>query len=145
MAEQNQVGADLDYPSMAAAIMGAALTLVLGLTIGRFLISHNVVEVFLREWIPFLLPFLYLLPDWAQEAPWVLGILGVAAVAAVRLLAEFLPRAVLYLVIVAIICTGVLIGLPIRAPASLYDWGFVSYVILVAFLGAAPRSNDFQS
>lgn len=144
MAARQQVGTEIGYPSMAAAIMGAALIAALGVTVGTFLISRDVVEVFLRQWLPFLLPFFDVLPGWALEAPWVLGALGIATVVAVRLLAGWLPPAALYLLSAAIICTGVLFGPPIREPATRSDWAFVSYVIVIALLGAAPPRNDFE-
>jgi hypothetical protein len=139
MAAQDHVGEELAYPSMAAAIMAAALATLLGATIGEILVDRNVVEVSLREWLPFLLPFFYLLPDWAREAPWVLAALGAVAVVTVRLLAGSLPRAALYLLIVSIICVGLLLGLQMRIPASADDWAFIGYVVVIGFLGGAPR------
>lgn len=138
MAVQGQVGVELGYPSMAAAIMAALLVTLLGDTVGVMLIDRSVVEVFLREWLPFLLPFFYLLPRWAREAPWILGALGAAAIVTVRLLAGSLPRATLYLLIAGLICAGLLLGLHLHTPESAGDWSFVSYVILTAFLSGAP-------
>lgn len=140
MAAQNHVGDELVYPSMAAAIMAAALVTLLGVTIGQVLIDGDVIEVFLRHWLPFLLPFFYLLPDWAREAPWVLAALGAIAVITVRLLAGALPRAGLYILIVGVLCAGLLLGMPMHAPASANDWAFVGYVVLIAFLGGSPRA-----
>ncbi len=138
MAAENNMGAELAYPSMAAAIMAAALATLLGVTIGQVLIDRNVIEIFLREWLPPFLPFFYLLPHWAREAPWVLAAIGAIAVITVRLLAGYLPRTALYILIVGVVCTGLLLGMPMRAPASANDWAFVSYVILIAFLGGSP-------
>lgn len=140
MATQNNVGAELAYPSMAAGIMAAALVTLLGVTVGQILIDGDVIEVFLREWLPFLLPFFYLLPRWAREAPWIFAALGAGAVIGVRLLADTLPRAAIYILIVGVICAGLLLGMPMHAPASAEDWAFVGYVVLIAFLGGSPRS-----
>jgi hypothetical protein len=140
MTTENNVGTELAYPSMPAGLLAAVLVTLLGITIGQLLIDGDVIEVSLRDWLPFLLPFFYLLPDWAREAPWVLGALGAIAVLTVRLLAGSLPRAALYILIVGVFCAALLLGLPIHVPTSPDEWAFAGYVILIALLGGAPRS-----
>ena len=82
-----EVGEELVYPSLAAACLTAAVVLLLSGTVGRFLMDHDAVERFIRDWLPFLPPFMQALPPWAREAPFIFGGIAVAAIVTVRLLA----------------------------------------------------------
>jgi hypothetical protein len=139
-----EVGEELVYPSLAAAFLTAALVLLLSGTVGQFLMDHDAVERFIREWLPFLPPFMQALPAWAREAPFIFGGIAVAAIVTVRLLAGVLPSVALYLLAVAVACAVALLAPPTRWPAGAEDWIFVSYLILTAFVGGAPKPYEDQ-
>ena len=139
-----EVGQELVYPSLAAATLTAALVLLLSATVGRFLMDRDAVERFIREWLPFLPPFMQALPAWAREAPFIFGGIAVTAIVTVRLLAGLLPAVALYLMAVAAACAVVLLAPPTRLPAAAEDWIFVCYLILTAFVGGAPKPYEDQ-
>jgi hypothetical protein len=139
-----EVGEELAYPSLAAAILTAAVVLLLSGTVGRFLMEHDAVERFIREWLPFLPPFMQALPAWAREAPFIFGGIAAAAIVTVRLLAGHLPGVALYLLAVAVVCAVVLVSPPTRLPVGADDWIFVTYLILTAFVGGAPKPYEDQ-
>ena len=118
--------------------------LLLSGTVGQFLMDHDAVERFIREWLPFLPPFMQALPAWAREAPFIFGGIAVAAIVTVRLLAGVLPSVALYLLAVAVACAVALVAPPTRWPAGAEDWIFVSYLILTAFVGGAPKPCENQ-
>ena len=137
-----EVGEELVYPTLAAAFLTAAVVLLLSGTIGNFLMERDAVERSIREWLPFLPPFLEAFPPWAREAPFIFGGIAVAAIVTVRLLAATLPAIALYLLAVAVACVLALLAPPTRLPAGAEDWIFVSYVTLTAFVGGAPRPYE---
>lgn len=139
-----EVGEELIYPSLAAALLTAAVVILLSSTLGHFLMERDAVEAFIREWLPFLPPFMQALPAWAREAPFIFGGIAVAAIVMVRLLAGILPAVALYLLFVAVACGVALLAPPTRLPAAAEDWIFVCYVILTAFVGGAPRPYEDQ-
>jgi hypothetical protein len=139
-----EVGEELVYPSLAAAFLTGALALLLSGTVGQFLMDHDAVERFIREWLPFLPPFMQALPAWAREAPFIFGGIAVAAIVTVRLLAGALPAVALYLLAVAVACAVALLAPPTRFPVGAEDWIFVSYLILTAFVGGAPKPYEDQ-
>ncbi len=139
-----EVGEELCYPSLAAAILTAALVLLLSGTVGRFLMDHDAVERSIREWLPFLPPFMQALPAWAREAPFIFGGIAVTAIVIVRLLAGLLPAVALYLMAIAVACAVVLLAPPTRLPVGAEDWIFVSYLIFTAFVGGAPKPYEDQ-
>ena len=139
-----EVGEELVYPTLAAAFLTAAVVLLLSGTIGNFLMERDAVERSIREWLPFLPPFLEAFPPWAREAPFIFGGIAVAAIVTVRLLAATLPAIALYLLAVAVACVLALLAPPTRLPAGAEDWIFVSYVTLTAFVGGAPRPYEDQ-
>src|SRR5579863_4002120 len=106
-----EVGEELVYPSLPAAFLTAMVVLLLSGTVGRFLMEHDAVERFLREWLPFF-PFLAVFPPWAREAPFIFGAIAVAAILAVRYLAGILPAIALYLLAVAVACGVALLAPP---------------------------------
>ena len=138
------VGEELVYPTLAAAFLTAAVVLLLSGTLGNFLMERDAVERSLREWLPFLPPFIEALPPWAREAPFIFGGIAVAAIVTVRLLAAVLPAIALYLLAVAVACALALLAPPTRLPAGAEDWIFVSYVTLTAFVGGAPKPYEDQ-
>jgi hypothetical protein len=139
-----EVGEELVYPTLAAAFLTAAVVLLLSGTVGNFLMERDAVERSIREWLPFLPPFLEAFPPWAREAPFIFGGIAVAAIVTVRLLAATLPAIALYLLAVAVACVLALLAPPTRLPAGAEDWIFVSYVTLTAFVGGAPRPYEDQ-
>jgi hypothetical protein len=139
-----EVGEELVYPSLAAALLTAALVLLLSGTVGQFLMDHDAMERFIREWLSFLQPFMQALPAWGREAPFIFGGIAVTAIVTVRLLAGVLPGLALYLLALAVACAVALIAPPTRLPAGAEDWIFVSYLILTAFVGGAPRPYEDQ-
>jgi len=139
-----EVGEELVYPSLAAACLTAAVVLLLSGTVGRFLMDCDAVERFIREWLPFLPPFMQALPPWAREAPFIFGGIAVAAIVMVRLLAGLLPGVALYLLAVAVVCAVALVAPPTRLPVGTEDWIFVCYLILTAFVGGAPKPYEDQ-
>jgi hypothetical protein len=139
-----EVGEELVYPSLAAAFLTAAMVLLLSGTVGRFLMDCDAVERFIREWLPFLPPFMQALPAWAREAPFIFGGIAAAAIVTVRLLAGLLPGVALYLLAVAAACGVALVAPPTRLPAGAEDWIFVCYLILTAFVGGAPKPYEDQ-
>lgn len=139
-----EVGEELVYPSLAAALLTAILVLLLSGTVGKFLMERNAVERFIREWLPILPPFLQAFPPWAREAPFIFGGIGAAAIVTARLLAGFLPGIALYLLAVAVACAVALVAPPTRLPAGAEDWIFVCYVIMAAFVGGAPKAYEDQ-
>jgi hypothetical protein len=139
-----EVGEELVYPTLAAAFLTAAVVLLLSGTVGNFLMERDAVERSLREWLPFLPPFIEALPPWAREAPFIFGGIAVAAIVTVRLLAAVLPAMALYLLAVAVACVLALLAPPTRLPAGAEDWIFVSYVTLTAFVGGAPKPYEDQ-
>ena len=139
-----EVGEELVYPTLAAAFLTAAVVLLLSGTVGNFLMERDAVERSIREWLPFLPPFLEAFPPWAREAPFIFGGIAVAAIVTVRLLAAVLPAIALYLLAVAVACVLALLAPPTRLPAGAEDWIFVSYVTLTAFVGGAPKPYEDQ-
>jgi len=139
-----EVGEELVYPSLAAACLTAAVVLLLSGTVGRFLMDHDAVERFIREWLPFLPPFMQALPPWAREAPFIFCGIAVAAIVMVRLLAGLLPGVALYLLAVAVVCAVALVAPPTRLPVGTEDWIFVCYLILTALVGGAPKPYEDQ-
>src|SRR5262249_23332637 len=138
------VGEELIYPSLPAAITTAALVLLLSTTVGRFLIDHDVVETFARNWLPIFQPFVEILPYWAREAPLILGGVALAVVFAVRFVAERLPGYATHLLAIAAVCGAVILIPPLHKPSNAEDWAFVCYLILTAFVGGAPRPYENQ-
>jgi hypothetical protein len=138
-----EVGEELVYPSLPAALLTATLVLLLSGTAGRFLMEHDAVERFIREWLPFF-PFLQAFPPWAREAPFIFSAIAVAAILTVRYLAGVMPAIALYLFAVAVACGVALLAPPTRLPADSQDWIFVCYVILAAFVGGAPKPYENQ-
>jgi hypothetical protein len=139
-----EVGEELVYPSLAAAILTAALVLLLSATLGRFLMERSAVEHFIRDWVPILPPFMEAMPQWAREAPLIFGGIALVAIVTVRLLAGTMPAVALYLLAIAAACAVVLVATPTRLPADVEDWMFVCYVILTAFVGGAPKPYEDQ-
>ncbi len=139
-----EVGEELTYPALPAALLTAALVVLLSATVGRFLLERNVVEMFMRDWLWMFQPFVDVLPQWAREAPVIFGTIAVAAIIIVRLLAGVLPPVALYLLLFAIALTVMLIAPPPRLPSKPEDWIFICYVTLAAFLGGAPRPYENQ-
>jgi hypothetical protein len=139
-----EVGEELAYPSLAAAILTAALVLLLSGTVGKLLMEGNAVERFVREWLPILPPFLEAFPLWAREAPFIFGAIAAAAIVTARGLTGFLPGVALYLLAVAMVCAVVLLAPPTRVPAGAEDWIFVCYVTMAAFVGGAPKAYKDQ-
>jgi hypothetical protein len=138
------VGEELVYPTLAAALLTAALVLLLSGTVGHFLMERDAVERFINDWLPFLPPFLQAFPPWAREAPFIFGGIAVTVIVTVRLLAGALPGIALYLLFMAVACGVALLAPPTRVPADVEDWMFVSYVILAAFVGGAPKPYEDQ-
>jgi hypothetical protein len=68
----------------------------------------------------------------------------VTVIVTVRLLAGALPGIALYLLFMAVACGVALLAPPTRVPADVEDWMFVSYVILAAFVGGAPKPYEDQ-
>jgi hypothetical protein len=139
-----EVGEELTYPSLAAALLTAALVLLLSGTVGQFLMERDAVERFIHDWLPILPPFLQAFPPWAREAPFIFGGIAVVAIVTVRLLAGVLPGVAIYLLAVAAACGVALVTPPTRLPAGAEDWIFVCYVILTAFVGGAPKPYEDQ-
>jgi hypothetical protein len=139
-----EVGEELVYPSLAAALLTAALVLLVSGTLGRFLMERSAVEHFIRDWVPILPPFLEAMPQWAREAPFIFGGIALVAIVTVRLLAGTLPAVALYLLAVAVACAVALVAAPTGLPAGIEDWAFVCYVILTAFVGGAPKPYEDQ-
>jgi len=139
-----EVGEELSYPSLAAALLTAALVVLLSATVGNLLMERGAVERFIRDWLPFLPPFLQVFPPWAREAPFIFGGIAVTAIVTVRLLAEVLPAVALFLLALAVACALVLLAPPMRVPAGTEDWVFVCYVIMAAFVGGAPKPYEDQ-
>jgi hypothetical protein len=139
-----EVGEELVYPSLAAVLLTAMLVLLLSGTLGRFLMEHDAVEAFVRDWVPILPPFFQALPPWAREAPFIFGGIALAVVLAVRLLANVLPGLALYLLAFATGCAVALLAPPTRLPSGAEDWIFVCYVTLTAFVGGAPKPYEDQ-
>lgn len=139
-----EVGEELVYPSLAAALLTAALVVLLSGTLGRFLMERSAVEHFIRDWVPILPPFLEAMPRWGREAPFIFGGIALIAIVTVRLLAGTLPAVALYLLSVAVACAVVLVAAPTGLPAGIEDWAFVCYVILTAFVGGAPKPYEDQ-
>src|SRR5579871_6383952 len=123
-----EVGEELAYPALPAALLTAALVVLLSATVGRFLLERNVVEMFMREWLWMFQPFVDALPQWAREVPVIFGPIAIA----------------LYLLVFAIAFTVLLIEPPPRLPSKPEDWIFICYVTLAAFLGGAPRPYENQ-
>ncbi len=136
-----EVGEELGYPSLAAALLTAALVLLLSGTVGRFLMERDPVERFIGDWLPGL-PLLEVFPAWAREAPFIFGGIALVAIVAVRLLAGALPGLAIYLLVLAVACAIALLAPPARPPAGVEDWVFVCYVILAAFVGGAPKPYE---
>src|ERR1700740_2009596 len=122
-----EVGEELVYHSLSAAFLTAGLVVLLSGTVGQFLMDRNAVERFIREWLPFLPPFMQALPAWAREAPFIFG--GIAGA----------PGVALYVLAVAVACAVALVAPPTRLPTGAEDWIFVCYLILTAFVGGAPK------
>jgi hypothetical protein len=138
------VGEELEYPSLPAALLTGTLVLLLSGTVGKFLLERNAVESLINQWTPFLQPFINALPEWARELPFIFGGIAVTAIVAVRLLAGVLPSLGLYLLVLAAACGAALLTPPTRFPAAAEDWIFVCYVILSAFIGGAPTPYENQ-
>lgn len=138
------VGEELQYPSLPAALLTGTLVLLLSGTLGKFLVEHTPIESLINEWAPFLQPFIDALPDWARELPFIFGGIAVTAIVAVRLLARVLPSLGLYLLVFAAACAVALLTPPSRLPAAAEDWIFVCYVVLSAFVGGAPTPYGDQ-
>jgi hypothetical protein len=138
------VGEELAYPSLPAAITTAALVLLVSTTAGRFLIQRDVVETATRDWLPFFQPFVEILPNWAREAPLILGSVALIVIFTVRFLAERLPSIATYMLALGTICAAAVLIPPLHRPSSAEDWAFVCYVILAAFVGGAPRPYEDQ-
>ncbi len=139
-----EVGEELAYPALPAALLTAALVVLLSATVGRFLLERNVVEMFMREWLWMFQPFVDALPQWAREVPVIFGAIAIAAILIVLLAASVLPAIALYLLVFAIAFTVLLIEPPPRLPSKPEDWIFICYVTLAAFLGGAPRPYENQ-
>ena len=139
-----EVGEELAYPALPAALLTAVLVVLLSATLGRFLLERNVVEMFMREWLWMFQPFVDALPQWAREVPVIFGAIAVAAILIVRLAASVLPTVALYLLVFAIACVVMLIAPPPRLPSQPQDWIFICYVTLSAFIGGAPRPYESQ-
>lgn len=139
-----EVGEELVYPSVAAALLAAALVLLLSDTVGQYLMDRNAVERFIREWLPIFPPFMQALPRWAREAPLIFGGIAVAVILTVRSLAAVLPGIAVLLLAVAVVCAVALVAPPTRMPAGAEDWIFVCYVILTAFVAGAPKPYEDQ-
>jgi hypothetical protein len=137
-----EVGEELVYPSLAAALLTAMVVILLSGTLGHFLLDHDALEVSVRDWLPILPEFLQALPSWAREAPFIFGGIAVLTIVAVRLLAGVLPGVALYLLAVAAACGIALLAPPTRLPAGVEDWIFVCYVIMAAFVGGAPKPYE---
>ena len=138
-----EVGEELVYPALPAALLTATLVLLLSDTVGRFLMERDAVERFLHEWLPFF-PFLEAFPPWAREAPFIFGAIALAVILTVRYLAGVLPSIALYLLALAAACGVALLAPPTRLPAEPQDWIFVCYVTLAAFVGGAPKPYENQ-
>jgi hypothetical protein len=138
------VGEELGYPSVPAALLTGALVLLLSGTLGKFLVRQAAVETFVNQWLPFLQPFVEALPDWARELPFIFGGIALTAILTVRLLAGVLPVLALYLLILGVSCGIALLAPPTRIPTAAEDWIFVCYVILTALVGGAPTPYENQ-
>ena len=136
-----EVGEEITYPSLAAALLTATLVLLLSGTVGRFLMESGPLEHFIGDWLPGL-PLLEALPEWAREAPFIFGSIALLAIVTVRLLAAALPSVAIYLLALAVTCAIALLTPPTRPPVGVEDWIFVCYVILAAFVGAAPKPYE---
>jgi hypothetical protein len=137
-----EVGEELAYPALPAALLTALFVVLLSSTLGRFLIERSAVEKFIRDWLWMFQPFVDVLPLWAREAPVIFGAIAIAAIISVRLLAGGLPSIALYLMVLGVACAMMLIAPPTHLPSGPEDWIFVSYVTLSAFIGGAPRPYE---
>ena len=138
------IGEELGYPSLPAALLTGTLVLLLSGTLGKFLVEQAAVETFVNQWLPFLQPFIDALPEWSRELPFIFGGIALTAIVTVRLLAGVLPILALYLFILGVSCGVALLAPPTRFPTAAEDWFFVCYVILTALVGGAPTPYENQ-